>query len=344
MTSSIGGLVNRLMARNSESSMLKVLNKLRQLGVLGINARNSQYTLRYNPRRLYPLVDDKLQTKQLAEKFGIAVPELYGVVEIHRQIRDLPKLLAEHPDFVVKPSRGSGGDGILVIAGHSRNGYRKANGTIVGPEELAHHVANILSGMYSLGGQPDVALIEYRVRSHQVFDSISYQGVPDVRVIVFMGVPVMAMVRLPTRQSDGKANLHQGALGTGVNIATGKTLTAVWGNIVVADHPDTDNPVSGLEIPHWKELLLLAARCWELTGLGYQGADFVLDASKGPLLLELNARPGLNVQIANCAGLLPRLKLVQSHLKELGDASERVAFAKKHFAFAPADDRYRVVA
>jgi hypothetical protein len=85
---------------------------------------------------------------------------------------------------------------------------------------------------------------------------------------------------------------------------------------------------------------LLGARCWELTGLGYQGADFVLDASKGPLLLELNARPGLNVQIANRAGLLPRLKLVEAHLKELGDASARVAFAKRHFGHPKADEHY----
>jgi len=324
--------------------MLKVLNKLLQLGVLGINRRNSRYLLRYNPRSLYPLVDDKLQTKRLAEKVGTAVPELYGVVEIHRQIRDLPKLLAEHSDFVVKPSRGSGGDGIVVIVGRSKNGYKKANGTILGTEELGHHVANILSGMYSLGGQADVALIEYRVRSHPVFDPISYQGVPDIRVIVFMGVPVMAMVRLPTRQSDGKANLHQGALGAGIDIATGRTLTAVLGTGLVADHPDTDNPVSDLEIPYWDELLLLSARCWELTGLGYQGADFVLDASKGPLLLELNARPGLNVQIANRAGLVPRLEFVETHLKEIGDATERVAFAKRHFGSAQVDNRSLAVA
>jgi alpha-L-glutamate ligase-like protein len=197
--------------------------------------------------------------------------------------------------------------------------------------------------MYSLGGQADVALIEYRVRPHSVFDNISYQGVPDVRVIIFMGVPVMAMVRLPTRQSDGKANLHQGALGAGVDMATGKTLTAVWKNGIVTDHPDTDNPVSGVAVPCWNQILLLGARCWELTGLGYQGADFVLDAGKGPLLLELNARPGLNVQIANRAGLLPRLKLVEAHRQELGDAGERVAFAKKYFAAAEADNRSAAV-
>ena len=318
------------------------LNKLRHLGVLGINRRNGQYLLRYNARRLYPLVDDKLQTKRLAEKFAIAVPETYVVVEIHRQIRDLPNLLAEHPDFVVKPSRGSGGEGILVIVGRTKNGYRKANGTIVGADELAHHIANILNGMYSLGGQADAALIEYRVHPHPVFNAIAYQGVPDVRLIVFLGVPVMAMVRLPTRQSDGKANLHQGALGAGVDMATGKTLSAVWGNDIVADHPDTGMAISGLEIPFWDELLLLGAHCWEMTGLGYQGADFVLDEKNGPLLLELNARPGLNVQIANRAGLLPRLKLVEAHLKELGDASERVAFAKRHFAHPESDERYTI--
>jgi alpha-L-glutamate ligase-like protein len=318
--------------------------KLLQLGVLGINRRNSQFLLRYNRRQLYPLVDDKLRTKRLAENAGIAVPQTYGVVEIHRQIRDLSKLLAEHTDFVVKPSRGSGGDGILVIAGRSKSGYKKANGTVVNADELAHHVANILSGMYSLGGQSDVALIEYRVRPHQVFDPISYQGVPDVRVIVFMGVPVMAMVRLPTRQSDGKANLHQGALGAGVNMATGKTLDAVWGNDIVTDHPDTGNTISGVEIPCWDEMLLLGSRCWEMTGLGYQGADFVLDENRGPLLLELNARPGLNVQIANRAGLLPRLRLVEAHREKLTDASGRVAFAKKHFACPEAGECLPVAA
>ncbi|HET9917300.1 MAG TPA: sugar-transfer associated ATP-grasp domain-containing protein, partial [Candidatus Binatia bacterium] len=146
--------------------LLHDIRNLARRGVLGINRRTGQYLLRYNPRRLYPLVDDKLRTKRLAEKFAIAVPETYGVIEIHRQIRGLPRLLAEHPDFVVKPARGSGGEGILVIVGRTKNGYKKANGTIVGADELGHHLANILSGMYSLGGQADVALIEYRVHPH----------------------------------------------------------------------------------------------------------------------------------------------------------------------------------
>jgi alpha-L-glutamate ligase-like protein len=306
--------------------------RLREAGVLGINRRNADFTLRYNERSRYPLVDDKLRTKALAREAGIAVPELYGVVEIERQVRDLGALVAGHPDFVIKPARGSGGDGVIVVTGRSKGLFRKASGALVTESELQHHVSNILGGMYSLGGQPDRAISEYRVRFDPLFESIAYQGVPDIRIIVFLGVPVMSMVRLPTRRSDGKANLHQGAIGAGVDIATGRTLNAVWGNDIVAEHPDTGNPVTGVQIPGWDRLLELAARTYELTGLGYQGVDIILDRDLGPLMLELNARPGLQIQIANSAGLLSRLDLVEQSLASLTDVAARLAFARKHFA------------
>jgi alpha-L-glutamate ligase-like protein len=185
--------------------------------------------------------------------------------------------------------------------------------------------------MYSLGGQPDKVLIEYRVHFDPIFEAISYQGVPDIRVIVFLGVPVMSMVRLPTRMSGGKANLHQGAIGAGIDITNGTTLTAVWRNNIVTEHPDTGNPVTGVRIPHWDMLLHIAARCYELTGLGYIGVDLVLDKDKGPLILELNARPGLSIQIANRSGLLPRLKLVEHHHSGLQNLADRLEFSKLNF-------------
>ncbi len=312
--------------------MIALARKLRERGVLGLNQRNADFTLRYNPRHLYPLVDDKLLTKQLAQQAGIAVPELYGVIEIEYQRRRLTTWLEPHQEFVIKPAQGSGGDGILIISGRKRGNYRKVNGQMLNEEELQHHVSNILSGMYSLGGHPDKALIEYRVNFAPVFEAVAYQGVPDIRIIVFLGVPVMAMVRLPTRMSDGKANLHQGAIGAGIDLATGTTLTAVWQNEIVTEHPDTENPVTGVRIPDWDVLLRLAARCYELTGLGYQGVDIVLDRDKGPLMLELNARPGLNIQIANRAGLGPRLHLVEQQRRTLSSLDDRIAFAKQHFA------------
>ncbi|HMW73587.1 MAG TPA: sugar-transfer associated ATP-grasp domain-containing protein, partial [Cellvibrionaceae bacterium] len=79
--------------------------------------------------------------------------------------------------------------------------------------------------------------------------------------------------------------------------------------------------------------LELACGCYDMTGLGYLGVDLVLDRDLGPLLLELNARPGLSIQIANKAGLLPRLQAVEQ-LKKIERYSnlERVAFAREHFA------------
>lgn len=313
--------------------ILGLFRRLSKTGVLGLNRRDADYTLRHNTRRLYPLVDDKLLTKKLAIKAGIAVPKLYGVIELEHQIHEMHTFLKPYADFVIKPSRGSGGSGIIVISGRTKknNMYRLINGLLMSHEETDYHVSNILSGIYSLGGRPDKALIEYRVQFDPLFKAISYLGVPDIRIIVFLGVPVMSMARLPTRVSDGKANLHQGAIGVGINISTGTTLSAVWHNDIITEHPDTGNSVIGITIPNWKELLNLASDCHELTGLGYQGVDIVLDKEKGPLILELNARPGLNIQIANRAGLLPRLKMVEQHYKYLNNTEERTSFAQEHF-------------
>ena len=320
--------------------MFGLARRLADAGVLGINRRNADYTLIYNRRHLYPLVDDKLRTKRLALEAGLAVPELYGVVESQGQIRELGAQLAEHTDFVIKPAEGSGGDGIIVVAGRSKHAYRTVGGELLDEEWLGHHVANILGGIYSLGGVPDKALIEYRVKFDPVFDAISFQGVPDIRIIVFLGVPVMAMVRLPTRHSGGKANLHQGAIGAGIDIGSGLTLGAVSGNNIITEHPDTGHPVSDIAIPGWDRLLHIAASCYELTGLGYQGVDIVLDRDKGPLILELNARPGLNIQIANGRGLLERLREVERHQPSQTSVEERVAFAKR--AFSHRQDHARV--
>lgn len=311
--------------------MFALARKLKAAGVLGINHRNAIYLLPYNDRRNYPLVDDKVLTKDLARKAGVAVPDLYGLVEIQAQVASVPSILKPYQDFVVKPAQGSQGEGIIVVIGRSAGMYRLANGTLMSDHELTFHVSNILSGIYSLGGQNDKAIIEYRVKFDTVFEKIAYRGVPDVRIIVFLGVPVMAMVRLPTRMSGGKANLHQGAIGAGIDIPTGQTLTAVWKNAVVTEHPDTLNPVSCVQIPNWDKLLDIAARSYEMTNLGYQGIDLVLDAELGPLILELNARPGLNIQIANREGLAHRLEAVVANRNALKDVDARIAFAKEKF-------------
>ncbi len=308
--------------------------KLRANGVLGLNERNAKIIQRYNARKLFPLVDDKLRTKQLAIEAGIAVPALYGFMENQHDVRAWSSLAEQYEDFVIKPAHGTGGDGILVVTGRSSRRqrlYQLIDGNVISDAGIRHHISNIISGQYSFVGSRDCAMIEYRVRTDPFFAAVSFQGVPDVRVLVYRGYPVMAMVRLATRRSRGKANLHQGAVGAGINLANGRTLSGVLGNDIVDEHPDTGEPIAGLDIPMWPQFLSLAARCYELTGLGYLGVDIVLDQKHGPLILELNARPGLNIQIANKTGLKNRFALVDSWA-DTYDADQKVALVREAFA------------
>ncbi|MDY6821580.1 MAG: alpha-L-glutamate ligase-like protein [Deferribacterota bacterium] len=311
--------------------MLNPYNRLRKLGILGINKRNAVYILPINSRKYYPLVDNKLETKKLAIEHNIAVPKLYGVIEINRQIKSLEMLIAKLDDFVIKPIRGSQGHGIFVITGRIKDRFVRPDGTLVDLEVLKYHIVNILSGVYSLGGSPDSAMIEYRVKPDPFFDKISFKGVPDVRIIVYKGIPVMAMMRLPTSFSDGKANLHQGAIGVGVSLVNGRTNHAIIGNKFIYEHIDTAVELSGLQVPFWEDSLKIASKCFDFTFLQYIGVDIVVDEDLGPLVLEINARPGLNIQLANACGLEPRLRLIDSLDNIPNDAEKRVNISKDLF-------------
>lgn len=308
-------------------------SKLSKIGVLGMNQRNFSYISRYNPRRLFPLVDDKLKTKVIALEAGVKVPGLIGTVKEQHSVKDLGKILAGQNGFCIKPANGSGGKGILVIIRTDDSGFRRTNGQYSTIADLERHVTNILSGLFSLGGKADVAIIEELIHFDDRFAGLSYEGVPDTRVIVFKGFPVMAMMRLSTAASHGKANLHQGAVGVGLDIGDGRALRAVQFDKPIQLHPDTGVNLMTLKIPHWEELLHLAVSCYEMSGLGYLGTDIVLDKFQGPMLLELNARPGLTIQMANGCGLLPRLQMIEAlDKKKRMSTEDKVAFAREHFS------------
>lgn len=284
---------------------------LKRMGILGMNKRNVDYIARYNDRRYYPLVDDKLKTKQAAIQAGISVPHLIGVISHQFEIKSALDKFLHLEKFVIKPAQGSGGKGILVIVGREGDHFLKPSGDSISLLDIQRHISNTLSGLYSLGGRNDVAMVEDLVNFDPRFNDYSFQGVPDIRVIIFKGFPIMAMMRCSTQASDGKANLHQGAVGVGLDIATGKSLFAVQNDHLVDIHPDTQKPFNELDIPHWETILKLSAGCYEMTHLGYLGADIVLDNELGPLILEVNARPGLAIQIANQIGLGHRLQTVE---------------------------------
>lgn len=311
--------------------------ELRRLGVIGLNQRNGIYLLPNNNRRFYRKVDDKLVTKTLALEMDLAVPELYHVFRTQRSLKKISAALEGRDSFVLKPSRGSGGRGILVIKSRRGNKFVKASGVVMTEAEIERHASEILGGMFSLGGNRDVAMVEAFVNCHEAVAKVSYQGAPDVRVIMLHGYPVMAMLRVATRQSDGKANLHRGAIGIGVDLATGITIHAVHHGSPVVKHPDLDTSLVGQQIPDWDKVLAIASRGYEMTGLGYLGADLIIDEHRGPVVIELNARPGLAIQLANGTGLRHRFEKVKTHKINFPNESweKRVAFSVKSFAHSP---------
>ena len=311
-----------------------MLNYLRNSKkILGMNSRNLEFVRPFNKSGAKRMADDKLLSKKVLAKNDLPVPKLITKIKNHDQLEnfDWSKL----PDsFALKPNRGFGGEGILVVysrkkparnaslagassrsdaGGGTEMAWVKADRSIITVEDIKSHIRNIIDGAYSLSGTPDIAFFEERLQLLKLFKPYAFKGIPDIRVIVFNKVPVMAMLRLPTKESGGKANLQQGAIGVGIDLATGTTTTAVVNKSKIIEYvPGTRLLLSGIKIPYWKDILRLAVRAQEISGLGFLGADIAIDRERGPVFFELNARPGLSIQIANLSGLKERLEKVVS--------------------------------
>lgn len=304
--------------------------------VLGMNARNHQY-LGHNTKFGRQIADSKLATKRVLARHNLPTPELVKVFKRHEDINNF-SWLGLPDNFVLKPCSGFGGEGILVIRKKSRfaGEWELMNGETISISDLKFHAQEILSGRYSLHNTPDQAFIEERVKIIKVFSKYVKGGTPDIRVIVFNLVPVMAMLRLPTEESDGKANLHQGAVGVGIDLASGVTTYGIHHGRPVNYLPGTRTKVNGLKIPFWEQILLHSVRTQEaIPSLGYLGIDFLIDRNKGPLIVELNARPGLSIQVANRAGLQKRLERVER--LEIRSPEHGVKVAKALFGASFAD-------
>lgn len=278
-------------------------------GVLGMNARNLVYIKPFNPRKAVAFADDKLKTKAFLHARGIPVAKMYARIHDHQQLRTFD--FSQLPDHcVIKPNYGFGGGGILVLKGRDKEGRFLEQGKRPLEERfLREHIEDILDGKYSVNGMPDTAFFERILVPDQCFAPFRPAGLPDIRIVVFNLVPVMAMLRIPTVESSGKANVHMGGIGIGIDIARGVTTHATQFNKRVYELPHGGSP-SGIEIPHWEEMLQVASRIQYITNIGYLAADLTIDQEQGPVLLEVNARAGLMVQIANLAPLRARLERV----------------------------------
>src|SRR3972149_5105003 len=280
--------------------------------ILGLNARTQLFTYRYNSLQGKKIADSKLQTARVLGKTEVTLPKIY---KKFKNPEDIEKFDWESlpNSFAVKPSRGLGGEGIIVVKKKIKDGegWITTQRERVTVDDLKFHVLDILEGAFSMRNEPDVAFIQEYVGRHKAFKKYAYRGTPDIRIIVFNKVPVMAMLRLPTKESGGRANLHQGAVGVGIDIATGITTKAIWHGEQIVYKPGTGKKLRGIKIPNWTLILETAVKAQIASGMGYLGVDIVLHPEKGPMVLELNAQPGLQIQLANMEGLKKRLERIE---------------------------------
>jgi len=299
--------------------------------ILGLNARTQLYAYKYNTKRGKRIADSKIQTSRVLIKAGIPYP---AIIKIFRNPEEVLNFNWESlPEkFALKPSRGLGGEGIIVVKKKSADGkgWFTTQKEKVKSGDLKLHTLDILEGAFSMGNEPDVAFIQEYVGRAEAFRKWAYRGTPDVRVIVFNKVPVMAMLRLPTKESGGRANLHQGAMGVGIDIATGITTRAIWHGEQIVFKPGTEKALRGIKIPDWDDVLTTAVQASIASGLGYAGIDIVIHPEKGPMVLEMNAQPGLQIQLANMEGLRRRLDRIDD--LEVSDAEHGVRIAQTLFA------------
>lgn len=328
---------------------------MKRSAILGLNSRTKLFTYKYNTKRGKNVANSKAITNRVLNKVGVATPEIFVKFKDSKRLSDFDwKILPA--SFAVKPSRGLGGEGIIVVKRFTKDksAWITTSRVKIDEEDLKLHISDILEGAYSMGNFPDVAIIQEYVGRHKAFKKYAYRGTPDIRIIVFNKIPVMAMLRLPTKESSGRANLHQGAIAVGIDVSTGITTKAYWhGNFIKykptysvekfgplglfrrAKKDKTKRKLHGIKIPNWTTVLTTAVRAQDASGLGYCGVDIVLHPEKGPMVLELNAQPGLQIQLANTAGLKKRLERVEE--LEVNDAEHGVRIAKALFAERFAD-------
>ena len=302
--------------------------------ILGINARTLDFTYKYNTKEGKKIANSKVQTARALKAAGIPHPEIFKKIKDYSQIdeMDFTKLPGS---FVVKPSRGLGGEGIIVVKKTLGQGvYLTADRKKLNVSDIKLHINDIIEGAYSMGNVPDTAILQEYVGRHLALSKLSFRGTPDIRIIVFQKIPVMAMLRLPTRESGGRANLHQGAVAVGVDIATGITTRAFWHGKYIKYKPTSTEVVTkrklhGVKIPNWTTILEMAVNTQVASGLGYCGVDIILHPTRGPMVLELNAQPGLQLQLANVAGLKKRLLRVDD--LNVGSVEQGVKIGKALF-------------
>ncbi len=271
--------------------------------VLSINERNIELVNAMNKPALLDQAADKVGSKSILRAHGVPVADDLAICKSHTQLGDVLATISSLGAFALKPNRGSQGNGIVIVKARDGERFVTPSGRSLTLGDINHHLCEILAGSFSQSGAEDIAFVEPMLMQHSALNQLADMGLSDIRVILHDQQVISAMLRMPTSLSNGKANLHQGAIGLAIDLDSGEVTHASMKGRSIHRHPDTHAPLIGFTLPHWQETLSIARRASQAIPLGYIGVDICVDQQLGPLVLEVNGRPGIEIQNVQKRGL-----------------------------------------
>ncbi|MDM9632224.1 sugar-transfer associated ATP-grasp domain-containing protein [Robiginitalea aurantiaca] len=151
------------------------------------------------------------------------------------------------------------------------------------------------------------------IQQHKAINKIHSSSVNTIRLITLQSdIAETKIISAAIRFGVGDGivdNLHSGGFMVGINIETGVLNKFGWleertaNGEVITHHPDSGIRLGGFQIPYFKEaceMVLEATKFLPKTLIGWD----VAIQNDGPIIVEGNDSPGLEVSDVACKGLL----------------------------------------
>jgi len=329
--------------------------------ILGMNARNLQYIKKFNPKKAIRLANDKYKSKKFLSERWIPVPKTFDLITSRSDLYAYDFSSLPVDEIIAKPCNGSRGrwiyrikpietpedahlmwehslfDSLFTKQSPYVDQWYKVGSEVIPDHTLRRYLVDVLDGKNSMWWGWDNLLLEELIIPWSWFEKFCAHGLADIRVIVFNLIPVAAMLRVPTLESDGKANLDRWGIWLGINVSTGKIQSMFqYGKIHKHDFPGAYKDMEGTKISYRNDILSYSSKIQYFANLGYLALDRVI-TDEWPKLLEINARAGLKFQLAAVLPLRNRLNKIKD--MKVNDPEKGVEIAKTLFT----EDKWHVI-
>jgi hypothetical protein len=281
------------------------------------------------------ICDDKLTSYSLFRGLCLPHPQVYAVfhpgtrtcgpIPVLRTADEMAAFLRDRMPYPCfgKPSRDWRGGGASSIQGicRERDVLVLHGGEEVGVEDFVRQVPVALcAGKKLRAAEPGGYLFQERAAQHPLVDRLAGGRISSVRLVVLLWPDGPRLHRVRWRLAVGRNITDHvipgsGNLNCSIDPATGRVervLQSVGpegtehyalgeGGMPVERHPDTQERLSGVQLPNWEHTVSLClAAAAAFPGVRYQSWDAVIGPA-GPLFLEVNQHGAIS-QVPGCRG------------------------------------------